>query len=69
MLDLVDNFVEEIGGAAMGGNDVEAAAPQGAGLADGIKQTVVRIEGEFVENALTAFPGLGIGIGTSPDIS
>ena len=62
VFDFCDEGVEEIGGAAMGGEDFEAAAPSDAGIGDGVELAGVFVEGEFVEDAVAAFAGLGIGI-------
>jgi hypothetical protein len=61
---LVEELVEEVGGAAMGGDNVHAPAPDGAGEADGKELAIGGVEGEFVEDAVAAFAGLGVGVGT-----
>ena len=60
--DFLDKLVEEVGGAAMGGDDVHAARPKDAGVADGEEAAVGGVEGEFVEDAVAAFAGLGVGL-------
>ena len=48
----------------MGGDDVHAARPKNARIADGEKLAVGRVKGEFVEDAVAAFPGLGVRAGS-----
>ena len=61
VLNLLDEFVEIVVGAAMGGEDFERAAPGDAGVGDGVELLWVGMEGEFVEDAVTAFAGVTVG--------
>lgn len=61
--DFLDEFVEVVVVAAVGGDDFELAAPGDAWEGDGEEAFGVGVEGEFVEEAVAAFAGLGIGVG------
>ena len=63
VLDFFDEGVEIIVGAAMSGEDFERTAPGDAGIGDGVEFMGIGMEGEFVEDAIAAFAGLGVGIG------
>jgi len=63
LFDGEDDLVEEGGGAAMGGDDGELAAPHGDGLGDTVEQALIGVEGEFVEGDVAALAGEGVGIG------
>jgi hypothetical protein len=41
----------------------ELAAPGGDGFGDAIEETLVGVEGEFIEGDMTAFAGEGVGVG------
>ncbi len=45
----------------MGGEDFEGAAPGDARIGDGVEAAGVFVEGEFVEDAVAALAGLGVG--------
>lgn len=61
--DFLDEVVEEVVVAAVGGDDFELAAPGDAGVGDGVEELGVGVEGEFVEDAGAAFAGLGVWVG------
>src|SRR5436190_168652 len=49
--------------AAMGGDDIESAAPGGYGLGDAIVVALIFVEGELVEFDVAVLSGEGIWVG------
>lgn len=60
---LLDEAVEEVVGAAVGGDDGDLAAPGDAGVGDGEEFLGVLVEGEFVEDTGASFSCLCVGAG------
>src|SRR4051812_30572868 len=64
---LLDNrandLVEDSVNAAMGGDDFKLAAPGGDRFGHAVEESLVWVEGEFIEDDMAAFAGEGVGIG------
>jgi len=61
VFDLGDQLVEEIARAAMGGKNLQPPAPSNAGISDVVEMAWIFVQGEFIEDAISAFASLGVG--------
>src|SRR4051794_26706769 len=61
LFNLLDEFVEVVVGAAMGGEDFERATPGDARVGNRVELLGIGVEGELIEDTVTAFAGVGVG--------
>ena len=60
--DFLDQLIEIILAAPVGGPYPQVSRPGNAGVHDAIKVPVIRVQGEFIRAAVAAFSGLGVAV-------